>query len=75
MLRKLDSFGQPLQLQFQGRDLFKSRIGGTISLLIYMTVIAYAIGKCNKLVTKSDPDIFSTKRKIDLNAAKFMQMG
>jgi len=60
MLRKMDGFGQTLNLQFRGSDTFKSKLGGAVSLLIYLVVIVYAFEKCDRLFRKEDPDIVST---------------
>ena len=42
MLERLDSFGQGLHLQFRGSETFKSKLGGVVSLVVYLLVFGYA---------------------------------
>ena len=66
MLARFDSFGQNLQLQFNGNAMFKSRLGGLLSLFVYMLMLGYAGQKIIKLVNLEDPTIATIYNKIDL---------
>ena len=74
MLQKLDSFGQNLQLHFRGTNLFKSKLGGLISLIIQILVLGYGLTKIQKLVNKADPTIISIDKVVDLSKTKYLNL-
>jgi hypothetical protein len=40
--RSFDNFGQPVSLNFDGEDTFKSLPGGLFTLILYMVMGAYS---------------------------------
>lgn len=57
-LRKMDSFGTNLNVNYGGQELFSTKRGGTITLLAYSFVLYLLFGSLiNKLWLQEDPSI------------------
>ena len=54
MLARLDNHGVGLQVLFRGDGLFKTKVGGFISLLVTILVVGYAAQKVVKLYNHDD---------------------
>ena len=42
-LRKLDSFGKPVVLKFQGEETFKTSYGGLITVVFYLWMVYVSV--------------------------------
>ena len=51
-LRSMDMYGKPVELTFKGKQGFKTKFGGTISLLLLMFLVAISIYKTAQLVNR-----------------------
>ena len=62
-------FGQSLGLQFKGEDMYKTKLGGLITLILYGLILTNLVEKTFSMVQKTDSTILSIKRKVDLRDA------
>lgn len=60
-----DVVGQQLTVGFQGKDSFKTKCGGVLSILVRMTVTLYAAVKVFDLVKRNNPTITTITKQID----------
>ncbi len=54
MLEKFDLYGQKINLKFKGRDSYKTKFGGVLSLLLIAGMTAYTISRFVVLVQRSE---------------------
>jgi hypothetical protein len=54
---KTDMFGQRIELNFNGESSINSTFGAILSLVIYITVLAFAIYRYYIMVTYSDTKV------------------
>jgi hypothetical protein len=45
MLKKFDQFGKAITLNFKGEETFKTKVGGLLSILLFVAINAFAIWK------------------------------
>ena len=43
VFRRLDMFGKPIAVKYQGSDTYRTTLGGCLSLMAFLVVVAYAI--------------------------------
>ena len=53
-LKQLDHFGEGVKFTVKGQEAYKTFLGATITLLIYLVVMVYGSNKFNKLYHRSD---------------------
>ena len=54
MLEKLDLYGKVIKLNFKGKDSYKTKVGGLLSLLLITGMTAYAISRVIILIQKTE---------------------
>ena len=76
-MNKFDYNGQDLKILFKGEDMYTTRLGGTISLLVYLIVILNGSLKLRQLVTYDNPTLTTsskfvpfTENKVGVNLGK-----
>ena len=57
-VKETDRFGEPVLLNFNGESVYKTRVGGCATLLIYFFVLSFSIVKFINMINLEDPDIF-----------------
>ena len=67
-MKRFDRYGLGLKLLFSGEDQFKTGLGGTVSLLISLVIMAYGTGKILHLYQMDEPVITTTQKHISLKA-------
>ena len=53
-LTRSDIFGQPVPVNYDGEDTFKTLPGGCLSVLFFITVLSYFLMKLNMMVNEQD---------------------
>jgi len=66
-MKRFDKNGHRLNLLFSGKDSFKTRMGGVVSILINIVVCYYAYGKIKKLAYRKDPAITTTQQNVAID--------
>jgi hypothetical protein len=66
VLRSFDRFGTPLSLYHDGKSVFKTKLGGLLSLAIFVTISAFSYGRFQKLINLSDPTLYEVTQALDL---------
>ena len=61
---RFDSNGQRLSVLFQGKNAYQTKLGGCISMLVYLIVLVYGSQKVIQLATYGDPDITTSQKFI-----------
>ena len=56
-VRSFDDFGESPKLIHKGKDKYKTKLGGVISILVKVFILYFAVVKIKSLVTKDDPEI------------------
>ena len=59
-IRGLDRYGQPVTVNYQGEDTYKTKTGGILTILVYALVATYTVLKANQLVLRDNPNVTST---------------
>ena len=59
-LKDRDSFGQPVSLQYQGRDKYKTKLGGFCSLIVLAIVLGLLLEFVIQLHTGASYTIFNS---------------
>ena len=67
-MKRFDLFGHRLHLLFAGKDTFKTGLGGTVTVLLYLVVFLFGQHKCMELVTKNEPALTTTQKNIPTTA-------
>ena len=56
--KKIDAFGSPLPtFNFKGKEKVNTIVGGFVTLILFLTVLTYALLKFTDLVSKPNPVI------------------
>jgi hypothetical protein len=63
-MNKFDNNGQGLKLLFQGNEMFTTKLGGTIHLILYLIMLVYGSQKFLQLYTYDAPTITITSKFI-----------
>jgi len=63
-MKLFDRYGHSLNLSFAGEDNYKTRLGGSVSVLVYLVTIVFAYSKVMQLYNKTDPTIATTQKTI-----------
>ena len=50
MLKKFDTYGKPITVNFKGEDTFKTNVGGLLSLILMTGIFTFTIFKFVTLV-------------------------
>ena len=59
-LGKLDKFAEPVSLNYQGREKFSTIGGSIISIMIWIVIIVYGVGRGDQLVNRKHPPVLTT---------------
>ena len=66
LFRGLDGFGQSLpKFILKGRDKMQSRLGGVVTVIIYLYVLMYASLKFSYFITRNKPTMFAYLKESD----------
>ena len=55
-LRSIDTFGEPVELNYRGDSTFNTTTGAIATIFYYGLMIYFAIIKLEKLFSKNNPD-------------------
>ncbi len=58
ILKTLDRFSIPLSLKCDGKAVFKTKLGGFISLTIFVTIFAFSFVRFQKMIGLEDPILY-----------------
>lgn len=53
----LDMFGHPITVFFRGGDVYRTKLGALLTILVYSTVLCFTTFGLIDLVTMGNPDI------------------
>ena len=59
IIKNMDFFGYPVNLNFEKHDYFKTFPGGLLSILLYLMILSMLITNFNK-IGNNDQDIINT---------------
>ena len=51
-VREYDYYGQPVSLNFEGQDEYKTCLGGCVSFILFVIILAYGALKGKEMVNK-----------------------
>ena len=51
-LKSFDLFGIPISLKYKGEDTFKTPIGGIVSIISYLSVLAFVLFDLNAVIAR-----------------------
>ena len=74
MLASFDTYGTGLPILFKGSDVFKTKLGGFIKILINILVFIYALNKIRQLWLLEDASILTISKLVDLNKADHLNL-
>ena len=74
IIRNCDRWSQTLNFHFKGSDQFKTNIGGIFSLVTYAIILGYATMKIISLVNRSDNELKTTQKSIDLTKTEHINL-
>jgi hypothetical protein len=66
ILEEFDAFSAPYNLNLRGSDSFRTRLGGTCSLGIYILVLAFMIQRMLYMVNRNEPRMYQIEQSVDL---------
>lgn len=73
-IKQFDDFGQGLEVKFQQKSNYQTKLGGLIGLCILISVTGYCLTELVSMSTRSSPDIITSKTMIDLNSAPHVSL-
>ena len=57
VVNKLDIFGQPIGVNYQGESSYKTKVGAFCSLCTLVTMLAYGVVRLQLLINKGNTNI------------------
>ena len=57
LLKSIDSFGHPIQVNYKGEETFKSLVGGVLSLLSLALTLVLVLKAVNEIVAMEEPTL------------------
>jgi hypothetical protein len=61
--QQIDIFGNEISLTFKGNHLYKTQVGGFLSLIVVIVILGFASQNVLKLLSRTTQSISSDKRK------------
>jgi len=74
MFERFDTYGSGLNILFNGSDVFKTKLGGFIKVIVNILVFTYAIGKIQQLWLREDPLIQTISKLVKLNETEHLNL-
>ncbi|KAL4463996.1 hypothetical protein ABPG74_005933 [Tetrahymena malaccensis] len=77
IIRSIDIFGQPIQINFKQNTLYKTKCGGVVSLILLCIIVAFSISILIQMIQKQDPQIIQQNQikvpdRVNLNRNNFI---
>ena len=57
LLKSIDSFGHPIQVNYNGEETYKSLVGGVLSLLSLALTLVLVLKAVNEIVAMEEPTL------------------
>ena len=57
LLKSIDSFGHPIQVNYKGEETFKSQVGGVLSLLSLALTLVLVLKAVIEMVVMEEPTL------------------
>ena len=64
MLRSLDNFGHPIQLNYKGNETYQSACGGLLTIAVQVITLIASISALTEVFGMKDPKITSFTRPL-----------
>ena len=64
MLRSLDNFGHPIQLNYKGNETYQSACGGLLTIAVQVITLIASISALTEVFGMKDPKITSYTRPL-----------
>ena len=66
LLKSIDSFGHPIQVNYKGEETFKSQVGGLLSLLSLALTLVLVVRAVNEMVVMEEPTLKEFSKLLQL---------
>ncbi|KAL4492605.1 hypothetical protein ABPG72_007718 [Tetrahymena utriculariae] len=76
-LKKIDIFGVGINIKFNKREKYQTKLGGLFSVVVYILMLVYSLNLLNIILKKTDPIVIfeqnsvSQPQRFDLDSQKF----
>ena len=70
MLKSIDSFGHPIQVNYKGEETFKSQVGGLLSLLSLALTLVLVVRAVNEMVVMEEPTLTEFSKPLQMEDRK-----